>query len=596
MTENQWLDQYIMGHRRNHYSKKTELSRDKTIKDIFTRGIQCHTMFLPSTDEDALKHLGDFDMSQLENRFMKDLQKLKDHIEKNLGAKKIGKEQLDGRNLSALVQYIVQYINEDNFPQVPSMMEAWIPKVVEQAPKDAMIYYEGRMNGLTSVEPPLNTSALQSSHDYVFQKSIELFQEKLFNDQKLYKPKLLQLKRNLKSSFENIKKKNAKKIDLYIEQSVIRFKNEAKQRCEEYNIPMNPEKISKDREKTLQKWFVHYTQTFDSYKDSSVYDNQRELLRLYVDQQFDDIDLRNEDYIQTILNKSLKQCKAIYTDKLDLKNNLPRVYKEIEHNQQVADVECDNTIHDYIKETISPESLEWIEHTKIYKDFFNQLTKWKKKTNGEMIDKNNHQVELLCKDKVVELNTISISKCANIKPFPDEEDIITQKVQKINDDLIEEYVNLLSKFSGFDAYRHYLKVLKSSLHQQVVKTIDHNADAVNVKSARALDCAKIAIEKSQCSFCLQNIVPYWYRQNCEKLTYQCFNHFDESRNFGPELKRKAIGRWIEQKHQKAINGIYMNLLILFTLVIATMGLILYGVFKNRQRVTRLRNSRMHYQH
>lgn len=594
MTENQWLDQYIMGHRSKRDSEDSEISRDKNIKDIFTRGIQCHTMFLPSTDENALKNLGNFDMNQLENRFMKDLQKLKDHIVKNLGSKKIQNEELDGKNLSALIQYIIQYINEDNFPKVPSMMEAWIPKVVEQAPKDALIYYEGRMNGLVSVEPPLNTSMLHSKHDFVFEKSIELFKEKLFNDQKLYNPKLLQLKRNLKTSFDNIKKKNSKKIDMYIEQSVIRFKNEAKQLCTDYNIPMNPDKITKDREKTLQNWFVHYTNTFDIYKDSSVYDDQRELLRLFVDQQFDEIDLRNENYIQTILNRSLKQCKLVYIEKLDLKNNLPRIYEDIKQNQKTADVECDQAIHDYIKDKISTESIEWIEQTKLYKDFFSQLTQWKIKTNQELIDKNNHQVELLCKDKVLELNTMSISKCSNIIPFPDEEDIILAKVKAINADLTDEYVTLLSKFSGFDAYQHYLKVLQDSISKQIVKTIDHNADAVNVKSTRALDCAKVAIEKSQCSFCIQNIFPYWYRKNAVKLTHQCFNHYDESRNFGPELKRKAIDRWIEQKHQKTINGIYMNLLILFTVVIATMATIIYMIVTNRQRRSQRSTTRNSY--
>lgn len=53
LTPNQWLEQYINGNR-DHSSSHS----GSNIHDIFKAGIQCHTMFLPSTNEENLKHLG----------------------------------------------------------------------------------------------------------------------------------------------------------------------------------------------------------------------------------------------------------------------------------------------------------------------------------------------------------------------------------------------------------------------------------------------------------------------------------------------------------------------------------------------------------
>jgi hypothetical protein len=106
-------------------------------------------------------------LNQLEKRFTDALVKLKTHIEKNIRAKRVDGEEIDGPRFAALVQYIISFINQDNKHHIPSVMHVWVQERLQTAPEDVKNYYNERMKAILKHSPPYNMSEFKEQNIFV---------------------------------------------------------------------------------------------------------------------------------------------------------------------------------------------------------------------------------------------------------------------------------------------------------------------------------------------------------------------------------------------------------------------------------------------
>lgn len=587
MTPDQWLNQYIDGHR-----DQTARTRQNTLRDVFRRGIHCHTMFLPSTKIDELRQLGHINPNeQLTKQFVDDLKLLQKSISSNLQVKRIDQQPLDGPGLAALAKFIMSYINEDNYPKVPSLWNHWVDDLTKQSHRDIQKFYDDRMQVALQQEPPLNTTELSIKHRLILGKSLEFYRSMLFGVENIYKPGISSLVKMLEDHHSQRSQENMRRIKRFIQDQVQKFKSEIDGDAASIIVPINPSDLLQKKQAARFEWVTKFSAHFSKYEDSSVYDKQKEQLENFVEQVYSHIETRNFEFIQKMLSNALEMCSRKFSKSLnDAMDNKPMPVKNLKESEKGALTNCQHAIDSYLlKSSEDKESIVWIRKTDQYRQFQHNVARVTKVIFSEALKKNDEMVRTEANQFVNNFVSEARVACNNISPFPDQEEIIRKKIDDINKKYFIEYKNSMDQYADTTAYTEQFNNMRMNLHELAVETYERNVERVKADSIAVFKCAKARMDNQRCTFCFSNFFTFFYDRNAAALAEQCFKEDANARKFSTNLRNKAIVKWIKQDMAQERNYILWNMMmVMVAILIGLLGCVyvMYTMTStNKNRVT-----------
>jgi hypothetical protein len=328
-TATEWLEQYVQGRR----DQTTSIARDAaSLQQVFPKGIQCHTLFLPSTKLGELKNLGIVPTGALEEQYVHDVFALRQLIANKI-ARPAGtspgaitapvRTKVTGGDAALLFTFLLENINRETFPSVPSLWGEWMRTLAQHSQAEIETFYKERMTlflATSGSSPPRSASELEERHQFLAQQSEKNLRAMLFDVVELYSPITTQLARTIASLGAKYAERNAEAVDRYgqlvVSELVAAVQEEI---AKSIALPRNPRDIEMTRESTAFAWNSRYVEKMRVYANSStqgVYERHRRSLSSTIDSTFSNLMARNEQLITEALLGASGECFRAYDQSL----------------------------------------------------------------------------------------------------------------------------------------------------------------------------------------------------------------------------------------------------------------------------------------
>ena len=614
LSPNDWLTQYIDGHRDK--SAKTSAAptarnavvvhgnaaaasppeaaaaaaQKKTgggtrLREVFPLGITCHTMFFPSADREALKHLGRVDPNTaLTDEFVDDLRALHATVTADLRGKRINNDGdvVDGGGAAALAEFIVRYINEDNYPEVPSLLNHWIGELTERAHVDIPRYYERRMGGALGALPPHNDSALDEHEAATRAQAIALYRSMLFDSEPIYAPGEPALLRLLSAKFVDVRARNTRRIERHVQDEVERACARTTANAAAIALPRDPRMLAQRRRAERVECAARFSALFARYARSPVYAEQRQRLVECTERAYTDVEARNADLIDAVHTSASAECAeaaaGAFTAAL---GNEPHTLAEVDSAREAADEACKRAARTHttarIRQAIAeapggsdgdsglpPNSvdgvMQWLAASKEHAAHTTGLDAIVRTAHAKARADNAARVARVCTGRAGELGKEAAAESARIDPFPDREEAIERHLVEIGKRAIGRYEAETAQYRAVEgAYGGGLRTLRASLAMSARDTMERNVEAVKAHSYTVFKCAREALAREHCTLC--TVLPYAYDAMARRVATRCFELDAGAQRFSAALRAKAIERWVHHDMAEQRNAAVYNLLM-----------------------------------
>lgn len=223
-TATQWLHRLMSTHIRENDDYKVSLL------DIFSE-VDCHTLFLPATKKSVLQNLSGTSDADLTPEYREERDHLIRKIESKLRPKSRAGRNINGAELSFLLQVIVKAANEGNLASVPSRWESFMENLLTSSVTACVKFYDDEMKNSIQdhgIHDCVKASVLQTHHHSTLKRSHELLTNLLrgLPNTSVGHQKLTNL---ITLSYENIQTLNSKRV----ENRIIILRQEAEVSLEE---------------------------------------------------------------------------------------------------------------------------------------------------------------------------------------------------------------------------------------------------------------------------------------------------------------------------------------------------------------------------
>jgi hypothetical protein len=158
------------------------------------------------------------------------------------------------------------------------------------------------------------------------------------------------------------------------------------------------------------------------------------------------------------------------------------------------------------------------------------------------------------------LVTVLVTECrqatTQIVPFPDEEEVLQQKVALIREGVQQQYATALQEHESFRSVGEQRSVLQTETTTISREVLDRNVEAVKSASYYALRCARDALQHAECVLCALSV---WALQvHTTRIADDCFSKFPEAQQFTLQLRAKAVARWLSTDMANEIHTIWLR--------------------------------------
>jgi hypothetical protein len=579
LSAQQWLDQYVDG-RRDRSSDAVVTAA--SLRDVFPKGISCHTLFLPSTDVDNLKHLGTVDTQALTTRYVDDVVALRDALHKKTSAKAPpGGSMLmpDGRMAAALFRFLLAHINLDAFPQVPSLWHEWLSDLKQHAESEIVQFYQERMSSFLSSQPPRSQTERMQKHEAVVDQALAFFRNMLFDVETLYGSSLNGLRGTIEQHNQRFIGKNAEAIERHIEATTRDLLLRATSSSTTGNTggggggPVDPAIISRSAEVLLVQLGSEYASTLRVYKstppaENDPYERHRRALVDGIESIFAKLIAVNEQKITEFFVGAKAACTQAFeehTSTTHENSGTPTgmTTEEISRVIDAASRSCDLAVDVFVKTRLTTTtdeqpSMAWLEKTPSFASFQKDTEKIKKQM-GDALQKKNTEVVCALADRTVRAAVKDAKKeIIAIGPLPDEPDVIVQKCQAVETETLAKLSDKLSRYEGFTCDRKSLGWIHSELAAARQDKISQNVETLKALEFHVLDnCARVRVETRSCGT-LCGVVPYLYRRWATDIAMQCFAEDAKDKRFSESLRQQVVDRWLDTNMASHVATVTLN--------------------------------------
>ncbi|KAH3732735.1 guanylate-binding protein 2 [Pelomyxa schiedti] len=240
-----WLSQLLIDRSRYTLSNATEAITnsplspiENSLENVFS-SIECHTLFLPSTTKETLRHLDSVPSDQLTDEFKKDLEILKAIVKNKTPAKANNKKFLQPAELVALLRMLVDAANGGAFPKVPSVWEGFLLYQVDLALRESKYYFEDLSRNILKTHPPLPEREYFEQLNSIKEGTEVFFKTHLLGMDNVYQAKLPILHKELESASSNSRLAYNQKVHEYCHQIKDKHASDLKSTLNAISLPLS---------------------------------------------------------------------------------------------------------------------------------------------------------------------------------------------------------------------------------------------------------------------------------------------------------------------------------------------------------------------
>eukprot|EP01118_Nematostelium_gracile_P005180 TRINITY_DN1627_c0_g1_i1.p1 TRINITY_DN1627_c0_g1~~TRINITY_DN1627_c0_g1_i1.p1 ORF type:complete len:784 (+),score=206.83 TRINITY_DN1627_c0_g1_i1:20-2371(+) len=564
-TPSQWLEEYINGQRDTGINEMS----DKGLKDIFTNGLFCHTLFLPATNLNDLQDLSKVPEDRLTPEFLGNLRNLKNDLLSNTKAKKTDQGDMTGPSLAFLINFLVISANENRFPSVPSLWTGWISKLLEDAHKDAFDKYTADSKILLNTNPPYPEDAFSNLLEKAQQNATQIFQELLFGFENLYGPESSKLAKLVKDTFSGYADINTNNIRNLIRREKNSLLENVQKSFQNLTYPIFSAGIKKLYEVESKAKTDIFVDSFSRYSKSPIYaEYKTELERLIVaerDAALNKNSMIIKDLLEAGANSAMEEYNRVMEKNV---NPLPSSVFLDEHVK--AFTAASNAF-----KSVAAKNQTWLEKERDYQARFALMEKEVLKQKDIFNERNEKRIEGQLNKIVIDILREAQSKQDTI-PLPDEIDVLQAKSIEISSNALSSLKNQMALFSDTKAYKNATRAIDREREVQVDAIMKENVSRTKALCYKALNlCAHNELTKEHCTFCISGWIPALYTTNARSIALRCMDKDPSSKHISARLKEHVITEWIKVDLSSELNTVYQKMMLISIIGVI---LVMLGVF------------------
>eukprot|EP01116_Phalansterium_solitarium_P017223 TRINITY_DN4181_c0_g1_i1.p2 TRINITY_DN4181_c0_g1~~TRINITY_DN4181_c0_g1_i1.p2 ORF type:complete len:835 (+),score=350.23 TRINITY_DN4181_c0_g1_i1:178-2682(+) len=568
-----WLREYMQRHR--------DLDQDRSkpkvhgLDQVFSQGLNCHTLFLPATKRSELQDLSKVPLDQLTPEFKEDLVRLKASLLSHLRAKRLqGGAEMDGTRLASLVQFVVWAVDKGDlaFPQLPSQWTMWTAQLAEQSRNDAAKLYDQQMYKLLQSPAPLPEHDFEAAEQREKAAAESFFRALLFDQEALFQPALPKLRNELKSYVEQ----NAVRVRVLISHVRDTTSNVVVNSLESLPLPLPDSDIAQavaDEAKDAEAFFRKELHVFER---SPIYAEYLVNLKRDVSAAGAAVELRNKRLLDELLDAAAKAYSKRYADDMGrlFEAMSPEALTEAHrHAKLVAAVQYTESARTLGK--------DWITGATAYKAGLALAEKEADKALDVLRQENEIRISAACTAASERASEAFRSQLRDVRPFPDEPDVLVNKFAALKEEAIKQYTEQLLAFKSSTSFLAQRSRLHTALDEAVKSALERNLRIVQVTCDDAFSCAQKQLVD------VSYYTPFTFRKAAAAAAAECMAKDPEGRKLSSAFRSKVIDSWIEAELQADLSQLWLKLaLTLLAVTIVSAGVLLHFIANRRPAAPR----------
>ena len=337
----QWLHRLMASHIRENDLYEVSL------KDIF-KSVECHTLFLPAVKKHLLTDLSLAGEDDLTDEYKFERQVLISKLKKQIVPKEKKGKPINGIELAALMEILVNAANDGSLADVPNRWDAFINRLQQTALHDCLKFYEADMNVLIIDEynnNAVNMKKFDDWHNQTLDRTKELLTQLLHGLEDVLRQGLDDLEREIKIQYERNRDINEKKIKLKCSQTQTDLEIRSEQLIRKIKLPLLSSKLLAQAKEILQLMKSDYIREISDLVDTATMEVYLEALAKAIKNQVSTLQLENNKAIDSFFDKHIdialqKFSSVTQSDYSRSKPRKPTLLKRIieEGNRQALDL------------------------------------------------------------------------------------------------------------------------------------------------------------------------------------------------------------------------------------------------------------------
>ncbi len=303
-TPKQWLHRLMESHTRENDLHEISL------KDIF-KSVDCQTLFLPATKKHLLNDLSLAKESDLTEEYIKERQELIEKLKKEIVPKEKNNKPINGIELAALLEILVNAANDGSLADVPNRWDAFVIRLQQTAVEDCLKFYEADMNVLIIDEynnNAINLNRFDEWHNQSFSRSIQLLTQLLHGLDDALAIGLRSLEHNINIDYERSRDINQKKIKLKCSQLQHELELKAEESLRKIELPLLSSLLIQKARDILKALKSEYINEINDLVENSVVESYLETLSKTIKNQVSTVQLENNKAIEAFLDSKSQEA------------------------------------------------------------------------------------------------------------------------------------------------------------------------------------------------------------------------------------------------------------------------------------------------
>eukprot|EP00732_Lithocolla_globosa_P001358 Lithocolla_globosa_v1_NODE_659_length_3496_cov_10.987504.p1 type:complete len:797 gc:universal NODE_659_length_3496_cov_10.987504:2420-30(-) len=160
----------------HRFLAKDDRKEDGTLLNMFD-SIDCHVLFLPSTEPSVLKSLDKATIKDLHPDYLDDVTALRDKVLERINS---GQELMTGTQLAQYLRLLVSTANQGKMSKLPNMWQLYLESQVNEAIQEALNFLRFTMTTVVSQSNPVCSAVMDSAMEDASKQAKSLFTKLVF--------------------------------------------------------------------------------------------------------------------------------------------------------------------------------------------------------------------------------------------------------------------------------------------------------------------------------------------------------------------------------------------------------------------------------
>ncbi|GLJ04736.1 hypothetical protein SUGI_0002260 [Cryptomeria japonica] len=633
---------------------------DRTLDTLFSHGISCYTLRTPADLNLLRERYGSKGLAAEEEliytlhpKYLLDIENLRMAVFGNLTAK--GGKKLTGKIVAKLLPLLVHYVNED-FPLSADrkLRDVLVDIIIDGAFAGGVRYFEKEMQSvfptsdrlklptmdLSSAPKNLEALSTLASSALTIQevnqlladaenKAIDYCKQRCVGVPLVLTSSACQV--SLGTKIERMKPLYREKNDYQVREVLMHLGEVLRQKAEknlfDINLPVPQTEIQESCNKIIKDTLKKYESLVGPHQGSQQYHDACNQMHEQIMFKCDQVARINVGKITSILNSGKAAYQGAYTDAFSaaIENYTNAEQKIINGDKTFVDSESHSrplpptkltdahsislkVAQEAYEETVKGGGLSWIGSGNELYDFHQfQCLQWSKQRYSESQVRNNAEITTFCEKLVSAISLCYRDLVSKITPFPDNDEIISEKANLISKQLMEAYRTMTKEYtlSGVEERQKELVQKIEDAHAHLIRK---NTALMTAYCYDPLMDAYQELHMEDCERTFHNLFVSWsiwslkclwpgplYTFGFKYVAYTAARkHLDKAQAsarqesnlpsanheiakgviLSPATQKKVIQAWIEHDLDRHANVVLVNFscIVSFIIVIFTSGL------------------------